>query len=129
VWEVRVVVANDPGSGRSVQRSFTVHGTGVCAQERRRELVAQFGLDRRALYCRGSTWTVAALLENLSCVGHAVPGDRSALRYEPRVVVATPRRSPDRFIRTGLADIADPASSAPLKHELDRLATRSGLAA
>jgi hypothetical protein len=35
----------------------------------------------------------------------------------------------NRFLRTGLADIADPASSTTLHHELDRLATRSGLAA
>jgi hypothetical protein len=35
----------------------------------------------------------------------------------------------NRFIRTGLADIADPASTGPLHRELDRLAARSGLAA
>ena len=35
----------------------------------------------------------------------------------------------NRFLRTGLADIADPASSSALHRELDRLATRSGLAA
>jgi hypothetical protein len=34
-----------------------------------------------------------------------------------------------RFIRTGLADIADTSTSAPLRRELDRLAARSGLAA
>jgi hypothetical protein len=35
----------------------------------------------------------------------------------------------NRFLRTGLADIADPASSSDLHRELDRLARRSGLAA
>jgi hypothetical protein len=35
----------------------------------------------------------------------------------------------NRFLRTGLADIADPASTATLQRELDRLATHAGLAA
>ena len=35
----------------------------------------------------------------------------------------------NRFVRTSLADIADPASTATLHRELDRLASRSGLAA
>jgi hypothetical protein len=35
----------------------------------------------------------------------------------------------NRFLRTGLAEIADPATNSALHHELDRLATRSGLAA
>jgi len=35
----------------------------------------------------------------------------------------------NRFLRTGLADITDVASTSVLHHELDRLATRSGLAA
>ncbi len=34
-----------------------------------------------------------------------------------------------RFLRTGLAELADPASSTTLHRELDRLAARSGLAA
>lgn len=34
----------------------------------------------------------------------------------------------NRFLRTGLAHIADPASNPPLRHELDRLAQQSGLA-
>ena len=35
----------------------------------------------------------------------------------------------NRFVRTGTADIADPASTAPLRRALDHLATRSGIAA
>ena len=35
----------------------------------------------------------------------------------------------NRFLRTGLAEIADPATNSALHHELNRLATRSGLAA
>jgi hypothetical protein len=34
-----------------------------------------------------------------------------------------------RFVRTGLADVADPASTTALHREIDHLATRSGLAA
>lgn len=63
VWEIRVVVGNVPVTGRSVQRSFTVHGDADHAWERRRELVARFGLDRRLLYCRAASWTLAQLLE------------------------------------------------------------------
>lgn len=46
VWEVRVVVGFDPAHGRSVQRSFTVHGDEARAQQRRRELVEDYGVDR-----------------------------------------------------------------------------------
>ena len=35
----------------------------------------------------------------------------------------------NRFLRTGLAELADPALTSGLHRELDRLATRSGLAA
>ena len=35
----------------------------------------------------------------------------------------------NRFVRTGTADIADPASTSPLRRALDHLATRSGIAA
>ena len=44
VWEVRVVVANDEVTGRSVQRSFTVHGDATLADTRRGELVERFGV-------------------------------------------------------------------------------------
>ena len=39
VWEIRVVVAKDQVSGRSVQRSFTVRGDADVAEDRRRDLV------------------------------------------------------------------------------------------
>jgi hypothetical protein len=35
----------------------------------------------------------------------------------------------NRFVRTGLAEIVDPSSGAPLRQALDQLAARSGLAA
>jgi len=63
VWEVRVVVGNDPATGVTRQRSFTVYGDEDVVADRRRGLVAQFGVDRSALYCRAAGWTVAELLE------------------------------------------------------------------
>ncbi len=48
VWEsqIRVVVGFDGVRGRSVQRSFTVHGTAGVAERRRRELVDDYGVTR-----------------------------------------------------------------------------------
>ena len=46
VWEIRVVVGFDAVLGRSVQRSFTVHGDAEYAQRRRRELVDAHGVNR-----------------------------------------------------------------------------------
>jgi integrase len=62
VWEIRVVVANDLLTGRSVQRSFTVHADRDLAEQHRRALVERFGVDRSALYCEGARWTVGELL-------------------------------------------------------------------
>ena len=42
VFEIRVAVGVDPVSGRTVQRSFWFHGALEDAEERRRELAAQF---------------------------------------------------------------------------------------
>lgn len=79
VWEVRVVVGNDPATGASKQRSFTVYGDEEMACERRRELVAQFGVDRSALYCRAAGWSVAELLERFLTAEHAwSPATRSS---------------------------------------------------
>jgi hypothetical protein len=46
VWEVRVVVGFDPARGRSIQRSFTVHGDAALAGQARRDLVAEYGSAR-----------------------------------------------------------------------------------
>jgi hypothetical protein len=45
VWEIRVVVGFDPVHARSVQRSFTVHGDDEIAEQRRRELVDDYGVS------------------------------------------------------------------------------------
>jgi integrase len=62
VWEIRVVVGFDPVFGRSVQRSFTVHGDGEVAQRRRRELVDDYGVSRVANTTEAARLTVAELM-------------------------------------------------------------------
>ena len=49
----RVVVANDPHTGRSIQRSFTMHGDAESAEAYRSDLVERFAVDKRALYFAG----------------------------------------------------------------------------
>ena len=79
VWEIRVVVGNDPVTGASKQRSFSVYGDEEVARERRSELVAQFGVDRSALYCPAAGWTVTELLERFISAQHVwSPATRSS---------------------------------------------------
>lgn len=63
VWEIRVVVGFDPVRGRSVQRSFTIHGDADFAERRRRELVADHGVTRVDFTTVGARLTVGELLE------------------------------------------------------------------
>jgi hypothetical protein len=63
VWEVRVVVGSGPARGRSIQRSFTVHGDAALAGKARRELVAGYGSARSDIKCAASAVTVGELLE------------------------------------------------------------------
>jgi hypothetical protein len=63
VWEVRVVVGFDPARGRSIQRSFTVHGDAALAGTARRELVAGYGSARSDIGPAASVVTVGELLE------------------------------------------------------------------
>ena len=70
VWEIRVVVGFDPVHARSVQRSFTVHGDKEAAEQRRRELVADFGISRIAFASEASRLTVAELLERFFAAPH-----------------------------------------------------------
>ena len=74
------MVANDPVTGRSVQRSFTVHGDAEQAEEHRRKLVECLGVDRSALYCEGARWTLAELHERFvaaTSTGGQRPGPRT----------------------------------------------------
>jgi hypothetical protein len=70
VWEVRVVVGFDVGAGRSLQRSFTVHGDAKLAELRRRELVDLWGITRLALPTEGARLTVGELLDRYQRAAH-----------------------------------------------------------
>jgi hypothetical protein len=101
VWEIRVVVANDLVGGRSVQRSFTVHGDLERAEQRRRELVERFGVDRGALYCEGARWSVAELLGRFIAAEHQWrPATRSSHAPVVRFLVS------DSLGRFGVAVLA-----------------------
>jgi integrase len=63
VWEIRVVTGFDAGRGRSIQRSFTVHGDAALAGQARRELVAEYGSTCTGLRHAASAVTVGELLE------------------------------------------------------------------
>lgn len=62
VWEIRIVVGFDPVHGRSVQRSFTVHGDAEHAERRRRELVDDYGVSRVAFTTEAARLTIAELM-------------------------------------------------------------------
>jgi integrase len=69
VFEIRVAVGVDPVSGRTVQRSFWFHGALDDAEERRRELVAQFA-EYRSIRRAAPFLTVGELLERWVCAQH-----------------------------------------------------------
>jgi site-specific recombinase XerC len=96
-----VVVANDLVSGRSVQRSFTVHGDRESAEQRRRELAGLFGVDRGALYCEGARWSVAELLGRFIAAEHQWrPATRSSHASVVRFLIS------DTLARVGVAVLA-----------------------
>ena len=100
VWEIRVVVANDPQTGRSIQRSFTMHGDAESAERYRSDLVERFGLDKRALYCAGARWSVGELLARYVGVHHQwKPATWSSNRSIVRFLAA------DRLAGLGLAGL------------------------
>lgn len=101
VWEIRVVVANDLVSGRSVQRSFTVHGDLDHAEWRRRDLAERFGVDRGALYCEGARWSVAELVGRFIAAEHQWrPATRSSHASVVRFLMS------DALGRVGVAVLA-----------------------
>jgi integrase len=69
VFEIRVAVGVDPVSGRTVQRSFWFHGAVEDAEERRRELAAQFA-EYRSIRRAAPFLTVGELLERWLCAQH-----------------------------------------------------------
>lgn len=101
VWEIRVVVANDLLSGRSVQRSFTVRGDHEGAERRRRDLAERFGVDRGALYCEGARWSLTELLGRFIAAEHQWrPATRSSHASVVRCLVS------DALGRVGVAVLA-----------------------
>jgi integrase len=101
VWEIRVVVANDPVTGRSVQRSFTVHGDAEVAEARRRDLVERFGVHRAALCCAGARLSVGELLEEWARADHSWrPATFSSSPSVVRFIQS------DRLGRTGLVALS-----------------------
>jgi hypothetical protein len=90
VWEVRVVVGFDGVRGRSVQRSFTVHGTADVAERRRRELVDDYGVTRVDFITAGARLTVGDLMERFLDAPHLwKPATLASHRW---VVHSLPRR-------------------------------------
>lgn len=86
---MRVVVGRDPLSGRSVQRSFTVRGDVAHAERRRRELVADYGIDTSILHASGVT--VGELLTRWFAAGHAwKPSTRIVYDCDVRALCADP---------------------------------------
>jgi integrase len=89
VFEVRVVVGRDPLTGNSVQRSFTVRGDTEHAEARRRELVADHGIDLSVLHASGLT--VGELLTRWFAAGHAwKPSTRIGYDCDVRALCADP---------------------------------------
>ena len=74
-----------------MQRSFTVHGDFERAEQRRRELVERFGVDRGALYCEGARWSVGELLGRFITAEHQWrPATRSSHASVVRFLVSDP---------------------------------------
>lgn len=63
VWEVRVVVAVDPRTKRSRQRSWTVRGDEAHVASVQADLVAEFGLRRVAKPADATRLTICELIE------------------------------------------------------------------
>ena len=69
VWEIRVSVGVDPVSGRTVQRSFSFHGSVEDAELWRKELAAEWA-EQRAVRRAAPFLTVGDLLERWLCAHH-----------------------------------------------------------
>ena len=69
VFEIRIAVGVDPVSGRTVRRSFFFHGAAAGAEERRRELAAQFA-EYRSIRRAAPFLTVGELLERWLAAQH-----------------------------------------------------------
>ncbi len=69
IFEIRVAISIDPRSGRTVQRSFSFHGSRGEAEARRREVAEEFAKYRAAR--RSSPFlTVGELMERFVAAPH-----------------------------------------------------------
>ena len=68
-WEIRVAVGIDPVSGRTLQRSFSFHGSREEAHLRRKELAAEWA-ERRAIRRAAPFLSVGELLERWLAAHH-----------------------------------------------------------
>jgi integrase len=90
VFEIRVAVGVDPVSGRTVQRSFWFHGALEDAEERRRELAAQFA-EYRSIRRGAPFLTVGELLERWLAAQHDWrPSTWTGVRSTVKVLSADP---------------------------------------
>jgi len=91
VWEIRVVVGFDAVRGRSVQRSFRVHGDAEFAERRRRELVEDHGVTRVEYTTAGAGLSVGEILVRFFEAPHLwVPATVVSHRPVIRALVADP---------------------------------------
>ena len=91
VWEIRVVVGFDAVRVRSVQRSFTVRGDHAFAEQRRRELVDDYGVSRVDYTTAGARMTVGELMERFFEAPHLwKPATIASHRPVARSLIADP---------------------------------------
>lgn len=69
-WEIRITTGRDPGTGRSVQQSFTHHGNEASAGARQRELTSLYGVRTQPAPPPTAHMTVRELLETFLDSAH-----------------------------------------------------------
>ncbi len=69
LWEIRIAIATDPVSGRTIQRSFSFRGDAADAELRRTELAAEYA-SRRAVIHHAPFLTVAELMPRWLAAEH-----------------------------------------------------------
>jgi integrase len=108
-WEIRVAVGVDPVTGRTLQRSFSFHGSAEEAELRRKELAAEWA-ERRAIRRAAPFLSVGELLERWLAAHHEWRpatwiGARSnvkALRVDPLAVRRVSTLKPEH-VRAAIA--------------------------
>jgi integrase len=90
VWEIRIAVATDPVTGRSIQRSFTTRGSRTEAEARCAELAADYAAHRGVREA-GPFITVGQVFERWLSSDHDwAPSTWSSYRSNARAIMADP---------------------------------------